>query len=95
MAILEASATGLPVVATDVGGTRELVDHGRTGILVAPKSAPEIADAVVHLLASPQTARTMGLQGSDRVRRLFSLDACVEGHIRVYRAALRAGQRDG
>jgi len=89
MAVLEASASGLPVVATDVGGTGELVEDGVTGILVAPKSPPQIADAVIHLLESPETAQAMGMRGVWRMRELFSLDVCVQEHIRVYTAALQ------
>jgi glycosyltransferase involved in cell wall biosynthesis len=89
MAVLEASASGLPVIATDVGGTRELVEDGVTGILVEPRSPAQIADAVVHLLESPETAQAMGMRGVQRMRELFSLDACVREHIRVYTAALQ------
>jgi len=89
MTVLEASASGMPVVATNVGGTRELVEDGVTGILVEPKSPAQIADAVIHLLESPETAQAMGMSGVRRMRELFSLDACVREHIRVYTAALQ------
>jgi glycosyltransferase involved in cell wall biosynthesis len=47
MPVLEASTTGLPVVATDVGGTRELVEEGTAGFLVRPSAAAEITERVL------------------------------------------------
>lgn len=92
MALLEASASGLPVVATNVGGTPELVEDGVTGFLIEPKNPARIAEAVLRLLDSPETARRMGQAGAERMRRHFSLDACVDAHVRMYNAVLsRAG----
>ncbi len=88
MAVLEASASGLPVVATDVGGAGELVENGVTGVLVAPESPELIAAATIRLLAAPDLARQMGRAGTIRVRDLFSLEACVSEHVRLYRTAL-------
>ena len=88
MAVLEASASGLPVVATNVGGTPELVEDGVTGILVEPRNAKQIAQAVLRLLDSPEMACRMGMSGAERMRKHFSLDACVDGHARMYNAVL-------
>ena len=88
MAVLEASASGLPVVVTDVGGTRELVDHDRTGLLMETRSPSQIAEHVMRLLENPEQARQMGYKGAQRMRERFSLDCCVEGHFRIYTAAL-------
>jgi len=89
MSVLEASASSLPVVATDVGGTRELVEGDVTGLLIKPRSPDQIADAVLSLLESPDRARRMGQAGVERMRRLFSLDRCVEEHVWLYAAALK------
>jgi len=88
MAVLEASASGLPIVATDVGGTRELVRDGITGLLIEPRRPSEMAEAVIRLLASPEVASRMGMAGAEQMRRVFSLDACVEAHVRMYAAVL-------
>jgi glycosyltransferase involved in cell wall biosynthesis len=88
MAVLEASASGLPVVATKVGGTPELVQDGVTGILIEPRNPTQIADAVLRLLDSPEMATRMGRAGADFMRQYFSLDACVEAHARMYNAIL-------
>jgi glycosyltransferase involved in cell wall biosynthesis len=89
MAVLEASACGVPVVATNVGGTAEIVEDGETGILIEPRNSRQIAEAVLHLLASPELARRMGRAGAARMRRQFSLETCVEAHARMYDAVLR------
>jgi glycosyltransferase involved in cell wall biosynthesis len=92
MAVLEASASGLPVVATNVGGTPELVEDGTTGILIEPRNPAEIAKAVLRLLECPETAHQMGQAGTERMRRHFSLDACVEAHARMYGAVLNRAE---
>ena len=92
MAVLEASACGLPVVATNVGGTAELVEHGVTGILIEPREPAQIARAVLRLLDSPAEARQMGLAGVQRMRERFSLERCVETHARMYDAVLHCAE---
>lgn len=65
---LEAAACGAPVVASDVGGLRTIVAHGRTGLLVEPRDARAFADAVDALLADPARADAMGAAGAARSR---------------------------
>jgi glycosyltransferase involved in cell wall biosynthesis len=89
MAVLEASASGVPVIATDVGGTNEIVVHGETGFLVRPRSPQEISDSVIRLLNEPAAAHALGEAGAARMKALFSLERCVEAHVRVYTAALQ------
>ncbi len=60
---IEASASGVPVVATDIRGCREAVQHGRNGLLVAPGDVPALADAIVELLCEKEKARQMGAEG--------------------------------
>ncbi|HLH32413.1 MAG TPA: glycosyltransferase, partial [Terriglobia bacterium] len=72
--ILEAMVAGLPVVATRVGGNPELVQEDRTGLLVPPENAPEIARAIVRLLDNPEMARTFGAAGRQRIIQKFSID---------------------
>jgi glycosyltransferase involved in cell wall biosynthesis len=93
MSVLEACASGLPVVATDVGGIQEIVQDGVSGCLVPPRSPSEIARAVISLLDSPGLSQRMGRAAAQRVRALFSLPQCVEEHVRVYTAALKAAPR--
>jgi len=90
MAVLEASASGRAVVATNAGGTVELVENGSTGILVAPRHAGQIAQAVIRLLADPATAKRMGEAGREWVQERFSLESCWRRHLSIYEAASRA-----
>ncbi len=69
MAVLRAMAAGLPVVATAVDGTREAVEHGRTGTLVAPGDVAGLAAGVARLCRSPALRRRMGTAGRIRSRR--------------------------
>ena len=83
--ILEAMAASLPVVATDVGGTREAVVDGVTGTLVAPRDPQALAEAVIGLLDEPGRRERLGLAGRARQLELFTVDRMVEETIDVYR----------
>ncbi|MBI1814313.1 MAG: glycosyltransferase [Deltaproteobacteria bacterium] len=76
-AILEAMAMEKPVVATDVGGTGEVVRHGHTGLLVPPKDPVPLAAAIAELLASGDRAVEMGRLGRRVVEERFSAHAMV------------------
>jgi len=73
----EAMATGLPVVATAVGGTPALVDEGRTGHLVSPDDADAMAQALLTVHDDPAHARRLGDAGRARAVRDFSIDHMV------------------
>ncbi len=83
-AVLEALAAGVPVVANDSGGTRELVIDGRTGVLLAGREPSEIAAALARVLDDPPFARRLGMRGQRHVRRRFSMKRMLE----AYRALL-------
>ncbi|HEY9073340.1 MAG TPA: glycosyltransferase [Desulfobaccales bacterium] len=78
--VLEAMATGLPVVATRVGGLPEMVAPGETGWLAPPRDPVALAAAISKLLADPQTMREFGAAGQRRVARCFPLAAMVRAH---------------
>ena len=90
-AVMEAMAAGLPVVATAVGGTPELVIPGETGLLVPPGSAAELAEALLEVLADPVHASWMGARGRRLIARDYSLDALAGAHGALY-GAVRAGR---
>lgn len=73
-AVLEAMASGVPVVATAVGGTAEAVEDGVTGLLVPPRDAPALARAICRLLEDPELAARFRTAGSERVVQHFSLE---------------------
>ncbi|HEX2128928.1 MAG TPA: glycosyltransferase family 4 protein, partial [Solirubrobacterales bacterium] len=87
-AILEAMACGKPVVATDVGSVRELVDDGITGFVVPPLDSAALATAVLRLLADPALRERMGAAGRDRAASRFALERLAELHADAYRKAL-------
>lgn len=84
--ILEAMATGLPVVATAVGGNPELVEAGRSGELVPAADADAMAQALLKLARDPALAAAYGRAGREAVERRFSLQAMVAAYQGVYEA---------
>jgi len=90
-AILEAMAMHKPVVATDVGGTREAVQPGRTGVLVPPKDPPALADGILRVLNEPAEARAaMGERARQVVVERFSARAMVRQMEDLYTHLLQA-----
>ncbi|HEX2112350.1 MAG TPA: glycosyltransferase [Gaiellaceae bacterium] len=84
--LLEAMAAGVPVVAVDAGGPVEIVEAGRSGLLIASGTPTEIADAVERILTDEELARRLRASGRARVQRLFTarrmaerLQAALEG----------------
>jgi len=90
---IEASAMSLPVVATAVDGTPEVVRDGETGRLVPPADPPALARALRALLADPARARALGRAGRAHVLARFDLDAQVEATARVYRDVAGVAER--
>jgi sugar transferase (PEP-CTERM/EpsH1 system associated) len=84
LTLLEAMAAGLPVVATDVGGNREVVVPGQTGLLVPAGSPAALAGAVLEVLHRPEQAQAMGAAGRRRVEEQFSLRHTVAQYERLY-----------
>lgn len=74
LSLAEAMAAGVPCIATDVGGTSEIVIHGKTGLLVKPGSAEELASAIRHLVLSPEERRQMGAAACEWARHNFDID---------------------
>jgi len=87
--VLEAMVAGVPVVATRVGGTAEVVDDGVTGLLVPPGDAAALAKAIEQLLAEPESARRLGRAGRQRVIQEFSLERMVRQTEQLYLRLLR------
>jgi glycosyltransferase involved in cell wall biosynthesis len=77
-AIMEAMIVELPVVATDVGGNRELVINGVTGFLCPPDNAQSLAEKINYLLKNGEDARQMGERGRNRIEEDFSVEKMIK-----------------
>jgi len=82
--ILEAMASGLPVIATRVGGNPELVQEGQTGRLVPAGDPEAMARAIIDYASNSEQARAAGQAGRAAIERRFSLDAMVGAYRSVY-----------
>lgn len=85
LAILEAMAAGRPVIATDVGGVRDVVRDGETGLLVPPKDPGALAAALVELAKAPERAGALAARARAEVRERFSVNRMVASYAQLYR----------
>jgi glycosyltransferase involved in cell wall biosynthesis len=93
MALLEAMASGLPVVATGTGGTPELIEEGLGGMLVPVRSPKHLAEALAKLVADPALRQRMGAHNRQRVEAHYSWDVVTESYLGVYRGAIDESKR--
>lgn len=90
--ILEAMATGLPVVATRVGGNPELVEEGRSGFLTPPSDPPALAAALARYADDAALVAAHGAAGRERARAEFSLERMVARYTALYDEGVRRGR---
>jgi glycosyltransferase involved in cell wall biosynthesis len=88
--IIEGLAAGLPVIATDGGGAREIIEDGRTGLLVPMGDARALAEAMAHLLAHPERARSLAVAGREHVLAHFTVEKAARRSEALYERLLRA-----
>lgn len=86
--ILEAMASGLPVIASGISGIPLAVEHGRTGLLVPEKDPGALVRALLRLLSEPEVARDMGELGRRKAETELTWDMVAERYREGYRAAL-------
>jgi glycosyltransferase involved in cell wall biosynthesis len=89
---MEAAAMGLPVIATDVRGCRQVVEHERTGLLIPVRDAEGIAHAVERLADDANVRRTMGEAGIDLARREFDQQRVIDITLATYDEVLGRAQ---
>lgn len=94
LSVMEYMAAARPVVATAVGGVPDLIEDGVHGLLVPPRDAQALAEALRSLLSDPDRARALGEQGRERQQREFTLEAMV-GRLELLYESLYATSRRG
>lgn len=92
--LLESMALGRAVIATDLGGPREIVEDGVTGMLVPPHRADLLAEAMRTLLADPPRRRKMGQAGAERSRERFHAARMAREIERLYEPLI-SNRKDG
>ncbi len=88
MALIEAMAAGLPVIATSVSGSREVVVDGESGLLIPPADVAALEQAMNRLLADPDLAASLGQAARQRVDRHYGARKQAEEHFDLYRTEL-------
>jgi glycosyltransferase involved in cell wall biosynthesis len=86
--LLEAAASGLPLVATEVGGNPEMIVPGENGCLVPVAQPEQVAEAALALAGNPDLRRRMGARSRELVKQRFSLDSMVRQHEHLYERLL-------
>lgn len=92
-ALIEAAAAGRPAVATHVGGTADIVEHGVSGLLVPPGDPRALADAIAGLLGDQQRLQAFGQAARIVARHRFSLDGHVDRTLELWSNVARARRR--
>lgn len=87
--LLEAMASGIPIVATDVGGNSEIIGNNEAGILIPPDSVETLFEAMLYLLTNKDRADKLGKAGIQRATQLFSLSHMVKRYEQIYETLLK------
>ena len=85
VALIEAMATGLPVIATEVSGSKQVVFSGATGLLIPPGDSQKLADAIEEIITQPQWASEMGQAARRRIEEKYNASKQVREYIDLYR----------
>jgi glycosyltransferase involved in cell wall biosynthesis len=86
--LLEAQASGVPVVAFDAGGVKEAMRDGETGLLIKPGDTDSFAEGLIKLLNNKASRVTLGQNGRKYVNTNYTWDVCTKKMLEVYREAL-------
>jgi glycosyltransferase involved in cell wall biosynthesis len=85
LVLLEAMASGVAVVATDNGGTKDIIEDGKSGFLVPPENSDRLADAIRTLIHNPEQKKDMEKIALERVKTLFTAEKMAERTLEVYK----------
>ena len=92
MVLLEALAASVPIVASDIGGTGEIIKDGITGSLVPPRDVPKLKDALCSLIKSREKRETYARNGLAIVAERYSVERIVKMHEETYLALLNRSE---
>ena len=85
---MEYMALGKPVIATDGGGTREIVINGQTGFLIGDSQVEEFMEKIILLLNDYEVSKSMGNAGKERTINEFNSNIMTDNHIKLYEDVL-------
>lgn len=85
LSLLEAIAMGKPVIATRVGGTPEIIEHKKNGMLVEPNNVDELVDAILYMLENENEAKRMGAKGAKLISEKFRVEVAVKELEKIYK----------
>jgi glycosyltransferase involved in cell wall biosynthesis len=88
VSLLQAAAAGIPIIGTNAGGIPEIVRNEQNGLLIEPRNVEQLKAALLRLLTNNTQAREWGQMGQHIVNTEFSIDAMVEGNLKVYQSVL-------
>jgi glycosyltransferase involved in cell wall biosynthesis len=94
-ALMEAAASGRPVITTDSPGCREAVDHGNTGLLVPARDVEALTAAIVQVLDHPHTRAEMGRRGRELAAARFAQERVLETNLKIHHAAISGHEHYG
>jgi glycosyltransferase involved in cell wall biosynthesis len=94
MALIEAMASGIPVLATCVSGSQQVVASGETGVLVPPGDVEQLRQAMAEMIANPERAKQMGQAGSAHVEARFGAGKQADEHLALYQKEWRKRFRE-
>jgi len=86
--LIEAMARRIPTIGTDVGGIPEVVENGKTGVIVPPADTSSLAEAILKLISDPAKVITMGILGRERVERIFTVEIMAKNYEKFYEKIL-------
>lgn len=86
--VVEAAAMGKPSIGSDLGGINELIEHGRTGLLVEPGSPEALAEALIELLSKPERAEILGINALEKAHKEFDAEKQIAKITEIYDSIL-------
>lgn len=88
--VIEAFACGVPVIATEIGGFKEIIDNGQDGILVEPKNSEQIADSILKLLDDSRYAEKLAVRARKKVEKHYTMKECLDETEKIYSRVLES-----